>query len=98
MRVHSRQRGRVHVIPFSTQGAATPEGMPRAEGETPTFTDTHSTYCGGPVISNLQVVPVFRREYVNASLTAPANGAAQFLSAVSNSRFVGERGITGRLG
>jgi hypothetical protein len=55
--------------------------------QTPTCASPHGSYFGGPILSQVEIVPVFWNSNVNAQLTAPITGIAQFYADVTQSTY-----------
>jgi hypothetical protein len=56
-------------------------------GVTPTCSHPQLAYFGGRVLANVKIVPVFWGSHVNAQLTAPTTGIAQFFADVTQSTY-----------
>jgi hypothetical protein len=55
--------------------------------QTPTCNSPKGSYFGGPILSQVEIVPVFWNSLVNSQLTAPTTGIAQFYADVTQSTF-----------
>src|SRR5580658_10315254 len=56
-------------------------------GGSPTCKNPHGSYFGGPIVSQVEIVPVFWNSNVNSQLTAPTTGIAQFYADVTQSTY-----------